>query len=634
MRTVDFPTHKGHPKVARLLRDAETQQGIKIMEQTSNKSESVAQGGLWMCIAIIRLTLSAFAKTCLLWKRQWVDLRAAYLDLGRGALASGQFRDQCAAIHASIDHLDARIGEALSANEVGAARGLAEKITHVPNSARRSVSTWFLIRRRNACMRTLGRQIENLAPQVGVLEYERRQLMTAQECIQALRAELAARNKTLRSLGHSVCHKCVAGLCALAKHMNPRCVLGFHRWDSCTCTKCGKTRDQDHDWSKDCERCGRCGTTRKNAHQWNGCKCKTCGSIRDQDHNWTKDCKRCSTCGATREDVHDWTKNCERCSRCGVARTAAHKWDGCRCEVCGTTRDQDHAWDACKCSRCGQTREGDHPDHDWSADCNTCAQCDARRSGAHDWKANCEHCGTCGATRKNAHDWKADCERCGTCGATRKDAHDWTEDCEKCGRCGAARSGVHEWDGCKCTVCGNTRDQEHNWDACKCSRCGKSQEVDHPDHDWTADCEQCNRCGAQQKARHQWDGCKCKACGATRDQDHACEADRCSRCGRIIDPRKSLEREEEKQFKRLAGLSMQSTTKELLAISRKPTTIVLDAFKELFEIYTQMLTLNPADEHALKQCYRLCCQWEPVAQQGTTRRTTCTVQQGAFGILP
>ena len=111
-----------------------------------------------------------------------------------------------------------------------------------------------------------------------------------------------------------------------------KCILGVHNWDRCKCTKCRKTRDQDHDWSEDCERCGRCGTTRQNAHQWDGCKCKTCGSIR---HNWTKNCERCRTCGTTRTAAHDWTKDCEKCSQCGAKRKAAHKWDGCRCTVCG-----------------------------------------------------------------------------------------------------------------------------------------------------------------------------------------------------------------------------------------------------------------------------------------------------------
>ena len=56
-----------------------------------------------------------------------------------------------------------------------------------------------------------------------------------------------------------------------------KCFLGMHTWNGCNCSVCSKTRDEQHDWSKDCEKCARCDKTRANAHAWEGCKCSTCG---------------------------------------------------------------------------------------------------------------------------------------------------------------------------------------------------------------------------------------------------------------------------------------------------------------------------------------------------------------------
>jgi hypothetical protein len=56
------------------------------------------------------------------------------------------------------------------------------------------------------------------------------------------------------------------------------------------------SRDEDHDWAKDCEMCSVCQKTRPNAHSWNGCKCKKCGKDRDEQHDWFSSCE-CSVCG-------------------------------------------------------------------------------------------------------------------------------------------------------------------------------------------------------------------------------------------------------------------------------------------------------------------------------------------------
>jgi len=138
--------------------------------------------------------------------------------------------------------------------------------------------------------------------------------------------------------------------------MSFKCKIGFHTWNGCKCTKCGKTRDEQHDWSQDCEKCSKCGMTREN------------------QHDWSKDCEVCSKCGKTREKPHEWSKDCEKCSKCGKARENKHDWKGCICSICGKTRDEQH-----------------------------------------DWSMNCEKCSTCGKARKNAHIWKGFvCSVCGT----------------------------------------------------------------------------------------------------------------------------------------------------------------------------------------------------------------------------
>lgn len=137
------------------------------------------------------------------------------------------------------------------------------------------------------------------------------------------------------------------------------CSLGFHDWGGCTCRKCGKVRDQDHNWSEDCERCARCGAERKGFHDWNGCLCSTCGKTGDEGHDWSEDCEKCARCGAGRKGSHDWFKDCEKCAACGATRQGTHSWDGCRCSLCGMIRDEGHDWSESdtRCSRCGKERE-------------------------------------------------------------------------------------------------------------------------------------------------------------------------------------------------------------------------------------------------------------------------------------
>ncbi len=81
--------------------------------------------------------------------------------------------------------------------------------------------------------------------------------------------------------------------------MNIKCWIGLHGWEGCRCRACGRVRDQEHDWSEDCEACARCGSTRSNPHAWNGCTCTACKTTRDEGHEW--DGPKCRKCGNTRD---------------------------------------------------------------------------------------------------------------------------------------------------------------------------------------------------------------------------------------------------------------------------------------------------------------------------------------------
>ena len=86
-------------------------------------------------------------------------------------------------------------------------------------------------------------------------------------------------------------------------------------------------------------------------HRWNGCTCGRCGKVRDRDHEWNPCSGMCQRCGKRCEVRHEWD-GC-RCVRCGAIRSEGHDWDGCVCRRCGQTR---HRWDGCVCGRCGETR--------------------------------------------------------------------------------------------------------------------------------------------------------------------------------------------------------------------------------------------------------------------------------------
>ncbi len=102
--------------------------------------------------------------------------------------------------------------------------------------------------------------------------------------------------------------------------MNLKCLLGIHEWSSCKCSKCGKTRDESHDWAADCEKCAKCSKTRSGEHIWSGCKCSKCAKTRNEGHDWGDRLGPCKSCGASNPErllvdlignpnQDDWGKN-------------------------------------------------------------------------------------------------------------------------------------------------------------------------------------------------------------------------------------------------------------------------------------------------------------------------------------
>lgn len=62
--------------------------------------------------------------------------------------------------------------------------------------------------------------------------------------------------------------------------MSFKCKIGLHSWKGCKCSDCDKIRDEQHDWSKNFEKCSICGITRNSG-----------SFIDDRDnniYNWVK----------------------------------------------------------------------------------------------------------------------------------------------------------------------------------------------------------------------------------------------------------------------------------------------------------------------------------------------------------
>lgn len=114
----------------------------------------------------------------------------------------------------------------------------------------------------------------------------------------------------------------------------------IHRWDGCTCAKCGKTRDTGHRFAwKSTE--GGCWEI-----------CTVCGVLgQSGPHQWERipgTCEaRCPRCGITGE-LHSFVdvegRPCtKRCTTCGEVRTT-HTWRMCICTVCGELKENNPSW--------------------------------------------------------------------------------------------------------------------------------------------------------------------------------------------------------------------------------------------------------------------------------------------------
>ena len=114
----------------------------------------------------------------------------------------------------------------------------------------------------------------------------------------------------------------------------------FHRWNGCKCDKCGKIRDEQHDWDLCKGICNRCGKRQAIKHDWKRCKCSRCGIV---IHHWDSDDKllktaderhhsvklqrnicKCTICGEIRDDYHDWDKLKGICKLC--SKECSHRW--------------------------------------------------------------------------------------------------------------------------------------------------------------------------------------------------------------------------------------------------------------------------------------------------------------------
>jgi len=114
------------------------------------------------------------------------------------------------------------------------------------------------------------------------------------------------------------------------------CLFG-HKWDGCKCSKCEKTRNEQHEYDLCKGKCKRCDATQTEQHDWNGCKCSRCGKARDEQHDWDECNVKCSRCGKAGEARHDWSGR--KCSKCGAAKRCEHEWKGETCTHCGENRE-------------------------------------------------------------------------------------------------------------------------------------------------------------------------------------------------------------------------------------------------------------------------------------------------------
>ena len=86
-----------------------------------------------------------------------------------------------------------------------------------------------------------------------------------------------------------------------------RCFLG-HKWDGCTCQRCGELRDKEHTWQLVADKCER--------------TCTICGKKEAVPHRLETVAGQCR----------------ERCAVCGEERGLLHVFAGDICQRCGVTK--------------------------------------------------------------------------------------------------------------------------------------------------------------------------------------------------------------------------------------------------------------------------------------------------------
>ena len=114
--------------------------------------------------------------------------------------------------------------------------------------------------------------------------------------------------------------------------MGLKCFFG-HQWNGCCkCERCGKIRDERHNFvlvdGKCIEKCTICDKEKTTDHIWNDCKCERCGVTRDIKHKWVllkdKCAEKCSICNKERSIEHTWNEKGRVCTKCGGVRREAH----------------------------------------------------------------------------------------------------------------------------------------------------------------------------------------------------------------------------------------------------------------------------------------------------------------------
>ena len=155
--------------------------------------------------------------------------------------------------------------------------------------------------------------------------------------------------------------------------MGLACKISGHKWNGCTCTRCGEYRDEEHKWAfaalksieaKQCrEKCTICGKMRDVAHDWDGCTCTRCGAWRDEEHKLSEFKPADDSCLwtvnriiAKSEDIH--VASCSRCDRGFAFPHRLEKIGNCRgrCKDCGAEADY-HVFEAGVCRECGIEEE-------------------------------------------------------------------------------------------------------------------------------------------------------------------------------------------------------------------------------------------------------------------------------------